>query len=1209
MKTLNSKVNPPVEYETDGIILSEGLDLTTSNLQIDKGALRDCLNFEVIDRLGYQTVAGFDRYDGSISPDQPEFWVFPTTGGLPDPGEVLISTSAPFIRYGVVVGSLAVGSVEPGFTFYTVYARFNASDSIVSGQDVSVVGVGVTPTYTATGDAVRYTGSAGQDGGDTAVEIYDQFQDWNDVLRARVGALPGQPIGLHWFRDKAYAVADHIVAGFNSGGTVEIKPNDILRRSTFACRVLEVTLASGTWAGGDAAGTFLVQPILFFNGVSNAINRTVPTSGDYELLNTVPVSGNWSSGSIVISSNIATARALTASDPSPSFAGLWRADREQPSVGVERGWTQLEPGWQLQYENGFSSSGDLREIERSITNNFTFGTGDESGLSQDWFNGTTTNPVLEGTTQNSPGWKDSNNPDDFAQDSVNVETEDNTTYLIGDIDFGFEVAGQPIRTGDWKSRLADSTVPLIDLPTTGTRQAGYADARAPMLFLNIGALLDALPTDAEITGFEVATKVRLGFSAGGDAFFDTVLYPSVFDLEDAIVAQTSVMFKAAAHLGNYSAEDGAFKTLGQKRTATFPLPTTRGGYTWTTSTDVTPFNHFKVEAEWDSGTNETVVVGGSTDLFGNTRLTVEEARNSDFGIILYGTTEAGLAPPVFGVPPDENLGDGRLSLVGALRTSFDEIVLKVYYTEPSARYYVREGATNKVLTFDLINHSVLSGQLINSTAAGVLQVTNIQSVNSGSDFKTCILADDVIYRDPAFSRKVADVVGTPTGAVAMSLNGLPALDAILEAGSRYQFISANFFARDEWDGFYGVSGAGKAFSFASFDADDDGDEEQYLQFITTNTIAPEEDKPRHVAAFQYHLALGYRDGTVRFSVPGEPENFDGILGASEIGVGDRVTGLLVNRGKALTVYCEKSIYTILGDSADTFSVENVSPYNGAIEYTAVDMGIPLHCDNRGISTLEQSQRYGNFVGIRLSQKVSPWLRPRMTRLDDLFSLTNAAGVVCAIPIRSKNQYRVFFRDGYVLTLTINGDQSQAFTFSRYYLDEDDSQYIVPIAHSSEVDTDGVDRVHIAHYSPRSAISDDESKFVYEFESGLGFDGSWFDAFFDTAFAYRTPFREQTVRAVRAEGLTKGYGPYTITVAKDYDTTSYSNTDVNISLPSKPALVPSGDYLPTTALANVAKEGRSLSFRIKRNENKKTLVPPTVYQALLVQYQPGGKRDA
>jgi hypothetical protein len=443
----------------------------------------------------------------------------------------------------------------------------------------------------------------------------------------------------------------------------------------------------------------------------------------------------------------------------------------------------------------------------------------------------------------------------------------------------------------------------------------------------------------------------------------------------------------------------------------------------------------------------------------------------------------------------------------------------------------------------------------------------------------------------------------------MELNGLPALDDIVEQASRYQFITANFFAREDWDGFYGVSGAGKAFSFAAFDADNDGDEEQYLQFITTNTIVPDEDRPRHIEVFQNHLALGYKDGTVRLSVPGEPELFDGIAGAVEIGVGDRVTGLLSMRGKALGIFCEKKIITLLGDDADNFTLETLAPKTGAIEYTVVDMGIPLYCDNRGISTLEQSQKYGNFVGIRMSQKVSPWILPRMTRAEDLFSLAKGAGVVCAVPVRAKNQYRVFFRDGRVLILTMNGDGSLAYTYALYYLNEERDEFIVPIAHSSEVDGDGVERIHLAHFSPRSTINAATSRRVWEFERGYGFDGSWYDAFFDTAFSYNDPFRESTVRKIRADGLTRGYGPYTITVAKDYDEDSYSVTDVPLSLPRNPADSVADDPKPATTMANVAKEGRCLSYRIKRDESQKTLVPPTVYQVLLVQYQVGGKRDA
>jgi hypothetical protein len=1205
MTQLPSKVNPPVELENDGIVLNSGLDLTTSSLQVDKGSLRDCLNIEVVDRLGYQVIGGFDRYDGNLSPSQAEFWVFELDLDLtpmpPGEGEKFRSQADPSRLYGTIVERIVDDTQQ-----FIVYGRFSSDVEPSAGEVLEIYNIpGTAAELVPLTAPVRYTAWSGRPTDETAQGTFAKYEDWNEVLRGQVDSLPSQPIGLHWYRNQLYAVADDLQMGFTSGGTTEIRPNDILRNQagTFAGRVLKVTLASGTWAGGNANGTFLIEPLEFFNLSSLIFNAVAPTSGDFDLLNKIPESGDWSSSSIEIALNVLTARAVASTDPAVDYAGLWRSNPEP-----DAGWTSISSGWKVDYIEGFSSSDALRKVERSVTNNFVFDTDSSDGLSQTWFNGAATSPTIPETTQNAAGWKDSASPDVDATALTNIETEDTSTYLIGDIDFGFLASsGQPDRLLEQKTRLAASTVPLIDLPTAGTRQAGYSDARAPMTFLNIGNLVDSLPKDAEINGIEIATKVQLGFSGGGSGFFDPVLFPLVFDLEDALVEHFQRMFLVSAYIGNVDAEAGAFKLLGQKRSGTCALPTARGTYNWATRVEPT-LSYWDVEADWDSGTNTTITVGGSSDLFGNVSLTVEDVLSQNFGIILYGETQGGLAPPVFGFPPDFGL-DGRVfSLVGGLRLSFDQIQLKIHYTEPSARYYVRETA-DKVLTFDLVNYSVNSGELINGTGAGTLQVTNLQSVNTGADLKTCILAGDEIYRDPAFSRKVAEVPGT-SGVVGMETNGFASLDAIVGEGSRYQFITANFFAREDWDGFYGVSGAGKAFSFSVFDADNDDVDDNYVQFITSNTIVPEEDKPRHIAFHQYHLALGYRDGTVRFSQPGEPESFDGLLGAAEVGVGDRVTGLLAMRGKALGVFCDGSIYTILGDSAATFNVESLSPYSGAIEYTVVDNGgQPIYCDNRGISTLEQSQKYGNFVGFRTSQKVTPWLLPRMTRSDDLFSINNAAGVVCAVPVRTKNQYRIFFRDGYFLTYTMMPDGSGAFTYGRYVLNEENDEFFVPICHSSQVDTDGVERIHMAHYSPRSEITSANSRYVYEFEKGFGFDGSWFDWYYTTAFAYKDPFRDSTIRKVNVDGLTKGASWATITVAKDYDEDSYSTTLVPLNLPRTPASVPSSDFKPASVMANVAKEGRSLSLKVQRSSETKTLVPPIVHQVLLVQYQQGGRRDS
>ena len=1201
MKSLNSKVNPPVEMESEGITLNSGLDLVSSNLMVDKGALRDCENFEVVDRLGYQTVSGFDRFDGKLTPDQVRFKVFridpDTLVTLPSVGFQFKLATGPQTLFGIIVEVVSI----PTDGDYVVYAEYSSDNVVSAGDNLETVVTGSSIPFDADNDAEDYVGSSLQPTGETADQTFAKFQAWNAVLRNRVTPLPEQPIGLHWFRDRLYAVTNLQRLAFTSGGTTEVVPNSIIRDTatgaTFCYRVLDVELLSGDWSLGTANGILLVQSIEFFDGVGETINTNIPTSGDFDLLENVPDVVNWIDPTNEIQTNVLTARALVSTDPAPKYAGLWR---NKLATEPDGGWESIETGWKIDYENGFSFADELRQIERAIDNNFQFGTDDQEGLSAAWFNGNELSPENTQTLSNEFGWSDGTN---FASGFGNIEDEDGD-YLYGDIDFGIRASDGLVErisgsSDSVRARLAP--VPLIDRPDAGTSPAGSSSARAPMTFLGLGPILDLIPRDAQVAGIEIEMKAKVAFGVRGE--IPEADFASLNDAEQGTVNTLNNLFQCSVEFGEYDPGAGKFNTRGQKRSVPLALPTNRTSYTWTSSGPSMSF--YSVAGKWIDPSNITLTIGSPTELFGLTDVSRGVIERREFGLVLYGENLVNSTPLT---TTDFNFPTSPLGMVGATRLGIDSLVIRIHYDEPSARYYVREGSTNKILTFDLVNNTVLKGQLRDRTAEGNLQVVNIQSVNSGADFKNVILGGDEIYLDDLFTRKVADVKGT-AGEVAMALNGLPALDDIVEQASRYQFITANFFAREDWDGFYGVSGAGKAFSFAAFDADNDGDEEQYLQFITTNTIVPDEDRPRHIEVFQNHLALGYKDGTVRLSVPGEPELFDGIAGAVEIGVGDRVTGLLSMRGKALGIFCEKKIITLLGDDADNFTLETLAPKTGAIEYTVVDMGIPLYCDNRGISTLEQSQKYGNFVGIRMSQKVSPWILPRMTRAEDLFSLAKGAGVVCAVPVRAKNQYRVFFRDGRVLILTMNGDGSLAYTYALYYLNEERDEFIVPIAHSSEVDGDGVERIHLAHFSPRSTINAATSRRVWEFERGYGFDGSWYDAFFDTAFSYNDPFRESTVRKIRADGLTRGYGPYTITVAKDYDEDSYSVTDVPLSLPRNPADSVADDPKPATTMANVAKEGRCLSYRIKRDESQKTLVPPTVYQVLLVQYQVGGKRDA
>ena len=317
----------------------------------------------------------------------------------------------------------------------------------------------------------------------------------------------------------------------------------------------------------------------------------------------------------------------------------------------------------------------------------------------------------------------------------------------------------------------------------------------------------------------------------------------------------------------------------------------------------------------------------------------------------------------------------------------------------------------------------------------------------------------------------------------MRYNGLPTYYQVESNSSRYQFITANFYGDPNWKSMYGVNGVDRAFAYNG----------EYFYKIIANPDA-DNDKPRHIANHHSHLALGYAEGRVDVSVVGEPYNFDGAKGASSWAFGDSVTGLLPLSGTMLGIFCQKSVWGLSGTTVDNFTSQVISPRMGAIEYTVTDMGFPVYANVYGIYTLSQTTEYGDYKGTPLSQDVSPWLRDRLQRDG-----TSDKEVVVAWPVRAKNQYKLAFADGYVLTMTMNFGSQQAPTFSKqkYFYTHPDFEAvevdlyaqpsIVPAAISSELDHTGEERIHVApkiiereeeYYSTGGGGSDPETKDIW-----------------------------------------------------------------------------------------------------------------------------------
>ncbi|UFK09600.1 hypothetical protein [Xanthomonas phage DES1] len=449
------------------------------------------------------------------------------------------------------------------------------------------------------------------------------------------------------------------------------------------------------------------------------------------------------------------------------------------------------------------------------------------------------------------------------------------------------------------------------------------------------------------------------------------------------------------------------------------------------------------------GPSATTSVGGENSLF--------NLGSTDASTFLTNAIGIRFIPTIAAKPAYADSGDA------VVRFKLDNWKIRVYFDAGSVEYYFASPDKTQVIKGQLAAANIDDGSLKTGDASGAMQLLADLEVVTGT--QSWIGDDWTIHSfyPPTSANQIGEVAQRtdPVQSLGMKYNGLPSQDAIFYNRSRYEFITANFYGDESLDATYGVTGLSRAFCYNG---------EFFYKIQTQPELA--KDMPRHVAFHHTHLALGFQEGRVDISVVGQPYNFDGALGASSWAIGDSVVGLTRLPGAMLGVFGSKSISGISGTTVDNFATQTISPNIGAIEYTVADMGFPVYANAYGIYTLSQTNQYGDYLGNPLSQAISPWLRPRLVR-----KFASAKEVVVAWPVRSKNQYRLGFSDGYVLSMTMNYGTQSTPTFSKqkYFITEPDEDPVIenytlleypaiyPIAVSSELDDSGEERIHIAHY--------------------------------------------------------------------------------------------------------------------------------------------------
>lgn len=549
------------------------------------------------------------------------------------------------------------------------------------------------------------------------------------------------------------------------------------------------------------------------------------------------------------------------------------------------------------------------------------------------------------------------------------------------------------------------------------------------------------------------------------------------------------------------------------------------------------------------GPTTQFVLGSPTELWGAGALTSDNLLSA-------------LRDPTFGIRFNmaTNLGGG-----GAV--GIYELSIKVYYKQVVESYYAHDPATGQDLKIDVPYYRLLKGQFNpganqNLYGSGSMAIHNIKPLSStggggSANSSTLTIGSGWELRTARDGGGVLIAKFTSQ----MRAATLPPRATMEAAKKRFVIYTANYYANADWKAFYGASGCGPSFQY-------DG----YYFYNVYTALPVSEDKPSHTVYHRNYAILGYDNGQCIVSVPGEPTNFSPIEGSTIYPFGDRIVGLLSLNGTALSVLCESSIHALTGDVLAASPANNavsqvISPYSGAIEGTVIDCGIPLFADFRGISTIETTDRYGDFANGRVSFAITPLLT---NRVNERFAFqASSQNIAFAFPVRSKNQARFVCEDGTIITCSLpNGSRGFEFT-KQQYANYQTLDSLVPVAVCTGTSRSGRDLLFATfRIKPldETTIATPQNPrrecYVYSLDKGTQFDDGAIRHFARLNFqTLGDPNNFDNVRKVRIEMLSNHYFDGYVSLTTDYDLPSVQKRPLKIDPTKKPVRIDKdGDYL-------------------------------------------------
>ena len=562
----------------------------------------------------------------------------------------------------------------------------------------------------------------------------------------------------------------------------------------------------------------------------------------------------------------------------------------------------------------------------------------------------------------------------------------------------------------------------------------------------------------------------------------------------------------------------------------------------------------------------TATYGGPQSLLGYTNVTTDAVKNVDFGI--------SMATVCTSYTAGTGVFDSRITCMK----------VKVHFLPPQSQIYFWDGSTAVIAEVVMPYQTSGSVTAIPPTAKGHLFLMNVgtnRAVGADEEIRTM----PPVGTTPAGSGDGSSLIAMTENSITKNVMDWGALltgQGKQPIKAKYQYVVSNFYAAADFDAIYGVSGCGPAFMYDGF------------AFTRIYTGTPEQDDiPRHCAVHQSRLFLGYRSGSVQFSVAGNPLSFDPLQFAGEIGVGAAVRGLMELNGDTLAEITQKGVSMIQGDVGLGPYPGIISPDVGCVEYSAQSMGQFMYTSFRGIQNLRATQSYGDFDTSQFSWDVWSFLRPRV-QTSAFFESANI-GVINSLAVRNKSQYRLMFADGKQLTATFlrEGEMPQ-YTIQQYYHANGTTPLTWDVV-TAGMESNGRDRLFGA--------TNDGTGYVYEIDRGYSFDGGNIAGYFVMAIDdQRSPAQDKAFPDMHIYGIATDYAAFTMSRGVNYQdpNPTYNYPQRFGSLTA----VPTGEEAYGVSNTPVRNFGANISFRFDVNSNSQ---PPVTIQAISYYITPAGQK--